>query len=317
MDRREALSKATITTANSATALLDAERGNSFVRTLKEKGALSSKMRQEIRTASTGEIDKLSTGTRIIRAATENTDDGYRAGATFDTVSYTTRKVRLPWEVTEDLFHENIAGEGLEGVLLDEMTNQFSYDLEDLEVNGDTTDVSGDSAFLTINDGILKLISTAAVAGRNIDGSAINGGVLSKAHYFDALFALPNKYRVQPGLVWIMSPNRQVMWWESLTDRLSDAGDALLLGSNGAADRPFGHPIVTVPSWPDSTIVLANPKNFVRVISWQVRRRRVTGATDAQLAALDKRFYVFFIKHDVIVEEFDAVVRIHTLDPVA
>jgi hypothetical protein len=53
----------------------------------------------------------------------------------------------------------------------------------------------------------------------------------------------------------------------------------------------------------------------VRVISWEIRKRKVTGETDAELAALDKRFYIYFLKHDVIVEETDAVVRIHTLDP--
>ena len=200
--------------------------------------------------------------------------------------------------------------------MLDEMTTQFALDLEDLEVNGDTADVSADAPFLTINNGILKLIATAAVSGRNIDGSVVNSGVFSKAHMFDALYALPPKYRNQPGLVWIMSPNRQVQWWEQLTDRESDAGDALLLGSGGAADKPLGKNILAVPSWPDSIVCLADPRNFHRVISWQVRRRAVTGATDAELAAKDKRFYVFFIKHDVIIEETDAVVRVHTLDPV-
>jgi len=63
-------------------------------------------------------------------------------------------------------------------------------------------------------------------------------------------------------------------------------------------------------------VVLADPRNFHRVISWQVRRRSVTGATDAELAAKDKRFYIFFIKHDVIIEETDAVVRMHSLTAV-
>ena len=41
MNRREALAKATITTATSADGLLDAEQGTAFIRTLKEKTALS------------------------------------------------------------------------------------------------------------------------------------------------------------------------------------------------------------------------------------------------------------------------------------
>lgn len=317
MDRREALAKATITTPDVGSGLLDPERGRAFIRTLKEKGTLSAQMRQEIRTASSGEIDKLSTGRRIIRAATENADDGYRAGATFAQVAYSTRKVRLPWEVTEDVFHENLEGPGFEATLTSEMTDQFALDLEDLEINGDTAAGAGaDQAFLQINDGLLKIVATAAVSGRNIDGSAVNGGAIHKAHFFDALYGMPNKYRSSGRLRWIMSPARHIAWWEHLSDRSTAAGDALLEARGGAANGPLGIPVLEVPAWPDSEIWLADPRNFVRVISWQVRRRKVTGQTDAELAAKDKRFYVFFIKTDVIVEETDAVVRVHTLDPV-
>lgn len=313
MNRREALAKATVTTTDAAPGLLDAEQGRAFIRKLKENTALAPKMRQEIRASSTGEINKLATGSRLIRSATENTDDGYRAGATFDTVEYTTRKLRLPWEVTEDVYHENIEGEGLESDLVDEMTSQFALDLEDLEINGDST--SGDP-FIGINDGILKLISTAAVSGRNIDGSTINSGVWSKGHYFEALQSMPNVYRNRGRLAWIMSPARKIQWWESITDLANDSGQSLLLGSNPLMESPLGIPIIEVPSMPDTTVLLADPRNFVRVISWQVRKRRVTGETDAELAALDKRFYIFFIKTDVIIEETDAVVRVHTLDAV-
>ncbi len=316
MTRREALAKATVTTTDAASGLLDPSQGTAFIRKLKEKTALAPLMRQEIRVATAGEINKIATGARIIRGAAENSDDGYRAGATFATVGFTTRKIRLPWEVTEDVFHENIEGQGLESTLVDEMTTQFALDLEDLEINGDTADVSGDAAFLNINDGLLKMIVTANVSGRNIDGSAINSGVWGKGHMFEALYAMPNVYKRSGNLRWIMSPARAIQWWESLTDRATDSGDAALLGQGGAIDKPLGIPVLEVPSLPDTVVLLADPRNFVRVISWQVRRKKVTGDTDAQLAALDKRFYIFFIKHDVVIEETDAVVRVHTLDPV-
>jgi hypothetical protein len=173
MDRREALNKATITTSGASAGLLDPEQAQGFIRKIKEKGALSNLMRQEIRTASAGEINKIATSGRIIRSATENADDGYRAGAAFDTVTYTTVKVRLPWEVTEDVFHENIAGAGLENILMDEMTSQFSLDLEDLDINGNTADVSADAPFLTIDDGLLKGIAASATA-HNILGTTIS-----------------------------------------------------------------------------------------------------------------------------------------------
>lgn len=309
MDRREAIAKATVTTSDVGSGLLSVERGSAFIRALKEKGALSTAMRQETRTATSGEIDKMATGRRILRAATENADDGYRAGATFSSVTYSTRKVRLPWEITEDVFHENLEGQGFESTIVDEMTTQFSLDLEDLEINGDTAAGAGpDQAFLQINDGILKQITAAATAGRIINGSTTNAGVIDKAHFFDALYAMPNKYRSNSNLRWIMSPARHIAWWEVLSNRSTAAGDALLEARGGAANGPLGIPVLEVPALPDSVLLLADPRNFVRVVSWQVRRRKVTGETDAELAAKDKRFYVFFIKHDVIIEEFDSVV---------
>jgi hypothetical protein len=331
--RREALAKATITTTDAAAGLLDPQQARAFIRSIKDSGVFGSSIRQELRGSSSGEVDKIATGSRIIRRATENADDGYRAGATFATVPYQTVKVRLPWEVTEDVYQENIEGQQLESTLTSEMTSQFGLDLDDLDINGDSAAVGTDAAFLNIDDGILKQIAAANVAGRNIDGSAINGGAIDKGHFFEALYATPNKYRARGGLYWFMSPNRAMSWWESLTDRPGAAGDGLLAGGGagpgGAAVRgPMGIPILGnagqggeftagIPQWPDSTIVLAQPRNFVRVVSWQVRKRRVTGETDADLAARDKRFYVFFLKRDIIVEEMDAVIRVHSLDPIS
>jgi hypothetical protein len=92
----------------------------------------------------------------------------------------------------------------------------------------------------------------------------------------------------------------------------------VLLGGregNGAARGPLGIPFWEVPAMPDDRMILIEPRNIVRVVTWQIRRRKVTGETDMQLAALDKRFYVFFMSRDVIVEEEDAIVDVHTLDP--
>lgn len=318
MTRREALHKATITTTDAATGLLPAEAARKFVVKIKEANPWGQAIRQEIRTSSAGEIDKLSTGARIIRRATENADDGYRAGATFSQISYSSVKVRLPWEVTEDVFHENIEGDELETTITNDMTEQFGLDVSDLEVNGDTAAGAGpDQAFLQINDGLLKL----AIAGNGthvVDGSAINAGVINKAHYFAALRAMPNKYRqgLRGRLRWFMSPNQATNWWEQVTNRVTAAGDAALGSPEGTIPRgPLGIPIVEVPALPDSTMFLAEPRNFIRVVTWQIRRRRVTGETDAELAAKDKRFYVYHLKHDFVIEEQDAVVRVNGLVP--
>lgn len=320
MDRRQAIAKATITTSTVTNGLLAPEQAKEFMVKIKEKTALAGKMRMVMKKASSGELDKLSTAARIIRRATENADDGYRVGASFGQVGYTTVKVRLPWEITEDTLHENIEGEGFESTMTNEMTQQFALDLEDLEINGDTGAGAGpDQAFLQINDGILKVLATDLAGdelAHHVDGSTIQSGVISIEHYFAALDALPNRYRAALAgkLVWLMSPTKKLQWWESLALRTGIAADALFNGSTGPAEKPLGIPIVEVPSMPDTQVLLCDPRNLVRIISWDIRKRKVTGETDAQLAALDKRLYIWFLKHDVIIEELDALVNIHTLD---
>ena len=308
MDRRTALAKATVDTAGvGSAALLPLQVGRRFLVQIKDQDAWGQKVSQDIVTAPTGQLNKFNTSTRIIRKAEENSDDGYRVGANFPTVQYATVKVRLPWEVTEDAFHENIAGESLEGTITNDMTKQFALDLTDLEVNGDET--SG-NAFLNINRGLLRELVVNGL--HRVNGAAINGGVLEKGHFFAGLKAMPNKYRTQ-NLAWIMSPNRHLNWIETLTSRATGAGDAALIASGPPTDRPVGIPVMEHVHFPDDRIVLADLTNFHRVVSWQIRRRRVTGETDAQLAALDKRFYVYFLKHDFIVEEHDAIVDIYGL----
>lgn len=313
MNRSQALErvqKATITTTVAADGLLDPTQSRSFIRVIKDKGVLSQRMRVETPTAPSGELNKLSTGSRLIRAAAENADDGYRAEATFPTVPYATAKIRLPWEVTEDTFHENIEGQQLEADLIDEMTQQFALDIEDLEINGDT---GSGNAFIQINNGLLKLFSTVSGIHR-IDGSTINGGAFVKDHFFAMVGDLPNKYASQGNLAWIMSPGRKWQWIEELTDRATAAGDAALTAQGSVTTGPLDIPIITPPAWDDTRVALANPRNFVRVISWQIRKRKVTGETDWELATRDKRGYIYFMKHDIIIEEPDAVVDLHTLD---
>jgi hypothetical protein len=313
MDRRTALAKATTTTANSATALLDPERAAAFLWAIKDADTFGPLIRQEGRRAAAGKIDKASTASRIIRAAAENSDDGYRAGVAFTQATYVANKIRLPWEVTEDVFHENIVAEALESQITADMTRQFALDLSDLDINGDSAAGAGvDQAFLQINDGLLKQLVTAGAGTHRINGALVSSGAIVKAQFFNAMDALPVKYRNQGSLRWLCSPSIPLAWTEYLTDRNTAAGDAALT-ADGAG--PLGIPFWPVASMPSNRMILTDPRNIVRVVTWDVRRRRVTGETDMELAAKDKRFYVFFIKEDLIIEELDAIVDVYGLVP--
>jgi len=319
VSRRAAIQKATTDTGVAAGGLLNDSQSRAFVEVLRDEAQLGDVIRTEGRGTVEGEINKLSTASRLLRRKVENADDGYRAAPTFPTVPYAAKGVKLPVEVTEEVFHRNIEGEGLEAKLLRQMVSQMAADLEDLNINGD--EGSGD-AFLQIDDGLLDKASTNASGDFNrIDGSTINAGVFEKAHLFAAKAAMPNKYLRKsrdgngPDPVWLMSPTKASQYQEYLTDRATGAGDSALTGNPGApALKPLGYEIVEVPSMPDTRVILTLKGNLVRIVTWNIRRRRVTGDTDWELATRDKRGYIWFLEADFIVETDEAVVDIHTLD---
>lgn len=324
MSRRSALAqiqadlaKATVTTANSPGSLLSPEQSEAFIRVIKDKSMFGDAIRLIRRRAATGEINKITSGARLLRGKQENADDGYRAGITFPDVEYEAKKWWLPWEVTEDEFHENIEEERLEAKVTAEMTDQAALDWDDLDVNGDEDAVGPDAPFLNINNGLLKL-SDLSTDVHHLSATDIGDGSgdLDKAHFFQMIYAMPNKYRAQGQLRFFLSPNRAISWTEYLTDRETGAGDAALIAAGQVGNRPLNIEFFEVPAMPDDRIILTAPNNLARVVTWDVRRRKVTGETDWELATRDKRGYLIVAKSDFIIIEDDAVVDLHGLTDV-
>ena len=70
--------------------------------------------RKEKKTAKNGEVDGMALGARLLRAKTEAVDDGYRVAPLFARRTYSCVRLKLPWEVSEETFTDNIEGERLE-----------------------------------------------------------------------------------------------------------------------------------------------------------------------------------------------------------
>lgn len=305
MNRAEAiarLAKATITTTVGANGLLNPTQSRAFLEVAQDQSDFGQAIRTEYVDTPTGEMNKLATGSRILRAAVENADDGYRVEPTFPTISYSTVKMRLPFEVTEDEYEQNIEKRGLEEKLVRRFGNQLGLDLDDLDINGDTAAGAGpDQAFLQLHNGLVKLITADAAVHK----TAV-GGALVLANLFTAVRSVPNKYR-NGNLRWLMSPNRHISWVETLTSRNTAAGDAAIGGSSGPGNSPLGIPVLEVPFLPDNLILLTNPKNLIRVLFNQVKRYRVGPDTDWELATRDKNGYIFFVHEGFLYEESDAI----------
>jgi len=97
--------KAAVSTSSMSSGLLNPEQSRKFIQQTFEATNLGGLIRHEMRTAKTGEIDKIGIASRILRKKTENSDDGYRAGINESQVDYSTTAVRLPWEITEETLY--------------------------------------------------------------------------------------------------------------------------------------------------------------------------------------------------------------------
>ena len=301
---RAIIRKAAIETGSLSSGLLNPEQARKFIQQTFEATNLNSLIRHEMRTAKTGEIDKIGIARRILRKKTENHDAGYRAGVETSQIEYATTAVRLPWEITEETLRENIEGQNLEQIITDLMTTQLGIDLEDLYLNGDeaTESTDPDYDFLKINDGWIKQISNG---GHVYDASSATG--MSLDLFYKTLAQLPNKYN-NGKLRWLVSPHRAQEWELFLLNQVIGKGGAV---PESIYNSPARIPTVECPALDDGTILLTDPKNLIVVNTYPVKIRKTTEGEKAIM--MDKRFYVTHLDYDPIVEELDATAIIKGL----
>ena len=296
---RQVIANAAITTDSVTYGLLNPEQARKFLQQTFEATTLRPLIRHEIRTAKTGEVDKIGIASRLLRAKVENTDDGYRANPKFDRIQYATTAVRIPWEITEETLRENIEGQGFEGIVTNLMTTQMGVDLEDLDLNGDTATAENaeDYDFLKINDGWIKQIANG---GHVVDRSAVNGGAMSLDVFYSTVKAMPNKYN-NGKLRWIMSPHRYQDWIYTLLNSAVSNGGII---TDKRIEDPAAIPVVQCAGMPDDKIILTDPKNLIEVATYGVQIRKTTEGKEAIMQY--KRFYVVHFDFDPIIEELDA-----------
>ncbi len=292
------ISKAgTIQTGSLSHGLLNPEQARRFIQQTFEVTNLGPLVRHVMRTAKSGEIDKIGIGSRLLRAKVENSDDGYRAGVTTSVIEYACKAVRLPWEITEETLRENIEGQQLETIITDLMTRQLGVDLEDIYLNGDEDTPSGNSDydFLKLNDGWIKQISNG---GHVYDAGSDSGMTLDM--FYKTLQQLPNKYN-NGRLRWLMSPKRAQDWELYLMNQIIGKGGSV---PESVYTQPVHIPYVACPSMSDDKIILTDPQNLVVVNTYDMKIRKTTEGKEAIMQ--DKRFYVCHLDFDCVIESLDA-----------
>jgi len=293
--------KSTIDTGSISDGILNPEQAKKFIRQTFDATPLGPLVRHEMRTAKSGEIDKIGIAKRILRKKTENVDDGYRVGVETSNIEYACTAARLPWEITEETLRENIEGESFEQIVTDLMTKQLGCDTEDIYLNGDEATLSTDADydFLKQNDGWVKQITNGGHV-LNANTAQYNNGTMSLDVFYDLVKAVPNKYN-NGSLRWLMSPHRKQEWeLFLLKNAISNGGNV----PDSVYTSPVGIPAVEVPSLSDDKILLTDPKNLIVVNTYGVKIRKTTEGEKAIMQ--DKRFYAIHFDFDPIIEELDA-----------
>jgi len=203
--------------------------------------------------ADTTEIDRIGVGEKLMKLAAEAENTGSNAAVQFSKISLTTKKLRLDWELSTESLEDNIEGADLEDHIARLMATQAGNDLEDVVLNGDSSN-TGDNLYKAF-DGIVKI---AKANGHVVDA---DGDTVSRAVFNNALKAMPRKYKQRrPDLRFLSGSNLIQDYLYSTSQNIQNVnpqdiaasiirGDTAGLGGPAGFTAPFafGIPIVEVP----------------------------------------------------------------------
>lgn len=243
------------TTNTNGHGLLYPDQANRFIDYMWDATILAKSARTIRMRSNTTEIDKVSVGERVMRAATESAPQNYVSGytntaATFTKVSLTTTKLRLDWELSSESLEDNLEGGDLEDHIARLMATQAGNDVEDLLINGDTT--SADGLLQAFDGWTVK----AKAGGHVVDAG---GAGLGNAVFNKALKAMPRKYKQRRNQLRFFAGSNLVQdYLYNLTDVATSPFDIAsgvirgnVAGPEGAPGSvtpfAFGIPVVNVP----------------------------------------------------------------------
>jgi len=181
--------------ATQAGGTLMPEQSRMFLDYVFDQMVLGNDGRRQVMRSNTAEFDKIQVGTRLLRKASQATENILDAGAgtiawqargaQFTKVEIVTTKFRLDYELSTEGLEDNIEGAALEDHIVRLMATQFGNDLEDIAINGlaaqGTASYAGTTYPYTI-DGFVKLADGAA-GGTHFD---VAGTITTASNYFTA-----------------------------------------------------------------------------------------------------------------------------------
>lgn len=280
--------------------LLSPQQSGRFTDYMWDATTLGSYVRTVPMQADEVELNRMSIGERLVRVATEAVDDGLNVAVAFTKVSLGSTKLRVDWELSSEALEDGIEGNALEDHIARLLASQIANDLEDLAINGDTINHSGD-ALLKAFDGWRKRLF---YGGTVLDATSITlpdgsgAGELHRGTFSAALRAMPRRYMNNRGGLKFFTATgllQDYMFREQLMDQGGFPENTNQNGQGGnnnpgpaagwSPTAPYGVRAVEVPLFPEynvdldgsgagtatgkgSDVWLTEPNNLI----WGVRR---------------------------------------------
>jgi HK97 family phage major capsid protein len=222
---------------------LNTEQSDKFITYLQDLSVMVKDARLVPMKAKKRDINKIGIGQRASMPAAEGTDPAQRKKPSFSKVTLDCVEVMTPFEVTYDVFEDNIMGENLEDEIIKLFATQIAMDHEELYIMGDTAHPT--DTYLALLDGWRKVAKTSGHLYEH-GGAGVSVDVLA-----ELLDKMPEKYmRDYADLRYYVSPKFEHAYKRIMGQRPTPAGDKFLLSDAPATYS--GIPLTRVPIIPSN-----------------------------------------------------------------
>ena len=289
---------------------------DTFYQRIQESAELLAMVRTETLGRQQMAIPKIGVGERLMQAQADG--DGIDTFEEADTgaVEMDVVKTVIPFKLSNEAVEDTV--DDIEEVLLSKFETQFAADAQDLGINGDE---ESDDPFEQINDGWLEIAQGADAESDRLEGDTMpvyshadgegEPQTVDTSLFNNAIQTVQQKYlRTDP--VFIMSRRNVQQYKQSLTDRDTGLGDAVLFGDSDLT--PFGYDVIGVANFPDDQALFTAPENLV----WGIRRDVEIDVVDSTDDTLEEDLFAKYVvraRHDYQIEDLQAGVYIEDIEP--
>ena len=256
--------------------LLVTEQAQRFLRILIRKSAIMGMATVESMKSPEKEINKMRFANRILRAGVtgQALAQADRAKPDVSKVTLQSKLFKAEVRLNNEVLEDSIERGNLRNTVMQLMTQAVSRDMEDILINGDTTD---SSSFFSQFDGILRQATSNIIDAESV---RLHKGILR-----DLQRVLPTEFLVNKrDMRYLTSTDAEIDYRDTLADRMTPGGDRALgaMANTEAVVGYAGTMLGSVPLFPgDRTdiprapgltdVLFLDPKNIHVGVQREIR----------------------------------------------